>query len=59
MTVFMNSAKGYPYYSRIYPIFSKEPIYLESNQHKCISFPILIFQRLKKSNGKTICGSIQ
>ena len=29
---FMNSTKGYPYYSRLYPIFNKEPIYLERDQ---------------------------
>ena len=40
ITFFMNSTKGYTYYSRIYPIFNKEPIYLEGNQPKCISFPI-------------------
>ena len=54
----MNSTKRYTNYSRLYPIFSKEPIYFESNQHKCISFPIPIFQRMEKSDGKTIYGSI-
>ena len=58
ITFFMNTIKGYPYYSRLYPIFNKEPIYFESNQHKCITFPIPIFQRMEKSSGKTIYGSI-
>ena len=55
---FMNSTKGYPYYSRLYPIFNKEPIYLERHQHKCITFPIPIFKRMEESSGKTIYGSI-
>ena len=54
----MNTTKGYPYYSRLYPIFNKEPIYFERTQHKCITFPIPIFQRSEKSSGKTIYGSI-
>ena len=60
ITFFMKKTKGYPYYSRLYPIFNKEPSYwlLESNQHKCITFPIPIFQRMEKSSGKTIYGSI-
>ena len=29
ITFFMNSTKGYLYYSRLYPIFNKEPIYFE------------------------------
>ena len=55
---FMNSTKGYPYYSRLYPIFKKEPIYFERDQHKCITFPIPIFKRMEKSSRKTIYGSI-
>ena len=54
----MNSTKGYPYYSRLYPIFNKEPIYLERDQNKCITFPIPIFKQLEKSNGKTIYKSM-
>ena len=54
----MNSTKRYPYYSRLYPIFNKEPIYFERDQHKCKTFPIPIFKRKKKSSGKTIYGSI-
>ena len=54
----MNSTKGYPYYSRFYPIFNKEPIYFERDQHKCITFPIPIFKRRGKSCGKTIYVSI-
>ena len=54
----MNSTKGYPYYSRLYPIFNKEPIYLERDQYKCITFPIPIFKQMEKSNGKTIYKSM-
>ena len=31
-TFIMNSTKGYPYYSRLYPIFNKEPLYFERGQ---------------------------
>ena len=54
----MNSTRGYPYYSRLYPIFNKEPIYLERDQYKCITFPIPIFKQMEKSNGKTIYKSM-
>ena len=54
----MNSTKGYPYYSRLYPIFNKEQIYLEPDQYKCITFPIPIFKQMEKSNGKTIYKSM-
>ena len=50
----MNSTKGYPYYSRLYPIFNKEPIYFERDQYKCITFPIPIFKQMEKSNRKTM-----
>ena len=53
----MNSTKGYPYYSRLYPIYNKEPIYLEKEQHKCITFPIPVFKQMQKSNGKVIYSS--
>ena len=53
----MNSTKGYPYYSRIYPIYNKESIYLEKEQHRCITFPIPIFKQMEKSNGKEIYSS--
>ena len=46
ITFFMNSTKGYPYYCRFYPIFNREPMYFEENQHKCISFPIPIFKKM-------------
>ena len=39
ITFFMNSTKGYPYYSRLYPIFNKEPLYFERDQYKFITFP--------------------
>ena len=55
---FINSTKGYPYYSRLYPIFNKEPLYLERDQHKCITFPIPIFKQMENSNGKTIYKSM-
>ena len=51
---YMNSTKGYPYYSRLYPIFYRETIYIEQNQYKSITFPIPIFKQIKKSNEKTI-----
>ena len=51
---FMNSTKGYPYYSRLYPIFNKETIYSDQNQHKCITFPIPIFKQMERSSRKTI-----
>ena len=47
ITFFMSRTKGYPYYSRIQPIFNKEPIYFESNQHKCVIFPIPICNEWK------------
>ena len=50
---YMNSRKGYPYYSRLYPIFNRETIYIEQNQSKSITFPIPIFIQMKKSNEKT------
>ena len=56
-TFFMNTTKGYPYYSRIYPIFNNEPIYFESNHHKRVTFPIPILQRMEKSNVKPIYRS--
>ena len=58
ITFFMSSTKGYPYYSRIYPIYQKEPIYFENYQHKCITFSIPIFSRMEKSNGKVIYGRL-
>ena len=57
ITFFMNSTKGYPYYSRLYPIFNREPLYFEENMHKCITFPIPIFKEMKTSSGKTINNS--
>ena len=57
ITFFMNSTKGYPYYSRLYPIYNKDSIYLEKEQHRCITFPIPIFRQMEKSNGKTIYSS--
>ena len=57
ITFFMNSTKGYPYYSRLYPIHNKESIYLEKEQHKRITFPIPIFKQMEKSNGKAIYSS--
>ena len=48
----MNSTKGYPYYSRLHPIFNKEPIYLERDQYKCIAFPIPIFNQMENQMEK-------
>ena len=53
----MNSTKGYPYYSRLYPIFNKETIYLDREQNKCITFPIPIFKQMENSNGKKLYSS--
>ena len=50
----MKSTKGYPYYSRLYPIFNREPVYIEENRHKCITFPVPIFKEMETSSGKTI-----
>ena len=58
ITFFVNSTRGYPYYSRLYPIFNKETLYLEREQHKCITFPIPIFKQMEKSNRKTILRSM-
>ena len=49
----MNSTNGYPYYSRLYPIFNREPMYFEENQHECITFPIPIVKEMEPSSGKT------
>ena len=57
ITFFMKSTKGYPYYSRLYPVYNKESIYLEKEHHKCITFPIPIFKQMNKSNGKVIYSS--
>ena len=56
--VFMRSTKRYPYYSRLYPISNKEPIFLERAQHKCITFAIPIFKQMEKSSGETIYKSM-
>ena len=56
--IFMNSTKGYPYYSRLYLIFNKDPLYIECDQYKCITSPIPIFKQMEKSNGKTINKSM-
>ena len=47
ITFFMNSTKGYLHYSRLYPIFNKEPIYFERDQHKCITFQYQYSNRWK------------
>ena len=57
ITFFTNRTKGYPYYSRLYPIFNRETVYFEKNQHKCITFPISIFKEMETSSGKTISRS--
>ena len=54
----MNSTKGYPYYSRLCPIFNKESIFFEQDQHKCKTFPIPILKQIKISSGKTIYKSM-
>ena len=54
ITCFMNSTKGYSYYSRLYPVFNNEPLYLERDQQKCITFPIPIFKQMEKSKENNI-----
>ena len=39
ITFFMNSAKGYPYYSRLYPIFNRESMYLMKTNTNALPFP--------------------
>ena len=55
---FQNTAKEYPYYSRIYPVYNKETQYFEPHEHKCLTFPIPIFKRMEKSNIKILNGSL-
>ena len=55
---FQNTTKEYPYYSRIYPVYNKETQYFEPHEHKCLTFPIPIFKRIEKSNGKILYGSL-
>ena len=57
ITFFMTSTKGYPYYSRLHPIYNRESIYLDKEQHRCITFPIPILRQMEKSNGKAIYSS--
>ena len=53
---FHNTTKEHPYYSRIYPVYNKETQYFEPHEHKCLTFPIRIFKRIEKSNGKILHG---
>ena len=55
---FQNTTKENPYYSRIYPVYNKETQYFETHERKCLIFPIPIFKRMKKSNGKILHGSL-
>ena len=55
---FQNTTKGYPYYSRIYPVYNKETQNFEPHEHKCLTFPIPIFKRMEKSNGKILYRSL-
>ena len=55
---FRNTTKEYPYYSRIYPVYNKETQYFEPREHKCLTFPIPIFKKMEKSNGKILHGSL-
>ena len=55
---FQNTTKEYPYYSRIYPVYNKETQYFKPHEHKCLTFPIPIFKRMEKSNGKNLYGSL-
>ena len=55
---FQNTTKEYPYYSRIYPVYNKETQYFEPHEHNCLTFPIGIFKRMEKSNGKILHGSL-
>ena len=51
---FQNTTKEYPYYS----VYNKETQYLEPHEHNCLTFPIPIFKRMEKSNGKILYGSL-
>ena len=55
---FQNTTKEYPFYSRVYPVYNKETQYFQPHEHKCLTFPILIFRRMEKSNGKFLYGSL-
>ena len=55
---FQNTTKDYPYCSIVYPMYNKEIHYFEPNEHKFLTFPIPIFQKMEKSNGKILHGSL-
>ena len=46
ITFFQNTTKEYPYYSRGYPVYNKETQYFEPHEHKCLTLPIPIFQKM-------------
>ena len=56
--LFQNTTKEYPCYSRVYPVYNKETQNFESHKHKCLTFPIPIFKRMEKPNGKILYGSL-
>ena len=51
---FQNTTKGYPFYSRVCPVYNKQTQYFEPHDYKCLTFAIAIFQRMEKSNGKIL-----
>ena len=55
---FQNTTKESPFYSRIYPVYNKQTQYFEPHEHKCLTFPIPIFRKMEKSNGKILHGSL-
>ena len=55
---YMNSTKGYPYYSRLYPIFNRETIYIEQNQSKKNNISYSDIQTKEKSNKKQFINHI-
>ena len=44
----MSSIKEYPYYMTIYLVYNKGPVYFETDQGNCSTFPVLIFKRMEK-----------
>ena len=47
ITFFMNSAKRYPYYSKLYPIFNREPMYFEKTNTNALPFPYQFSKKWK------------
>ena len=54
ITFFLEFKKVHPYYSRVDPVYKKESLNFEPNQHNSTTFRILKFKRMEKSNRKKI-----